>query len=114
MCATPLPATIYPDLEHENGTLDRWSDDKHKLRSSGDGYKRLQVHGASRRDCRGVVEHRHPCSEADGRAYEGFLGLPVLVVLAVMWVAGAALLGSCALVVYMVGSVLLLTVVGSL
>jgi hypothetical protein len=41
------------------------------------------------------------------RAYEGFLELPVWVVLATMWVAGATLLGSCALVVYMVGSVLL-------
>jgi hypothetical protein len=41
------------------------------------------------------------------RAYEGFLELPVWVVLATMWVAGATLLGSGALVVYMVGSVLL-------
>jgi hypothetical protein len=55
-----------------------------------------------------------PAPKLMARAYEGFLGLPVLVVLAVMWVAGAALLGSCALVVYMVGSVLLRTVVGSL
>ena len=48
------------------------------------------------------------------RAYEGFLGLPVWVVLAAMWVAGAMLLGSCALVVvYVVGSVLLRAVVGS-
>jgi hypothetical protein len=46
-------------------------------------------------------------------AYEGFLGLPVWVVLAAMWVAGAMLLGSCALVVYVVGSVLLRAVVGS-
>ena len=55
-----------------------------------------------------------PAPKLMARAYEGFLGLPVLVVLAVMWVAGAALLGSGALVVYMVGSVLLRTVVGSL
>ena len=48
------------------------------------------------------------------RAYERFLGLPVLVVLAVLWVAGAALLGSGALALYMVGSVLLRAVVGSL
>jgi type VI protein secretion system component VasF len=46
--------------------------------------------------------------------YEGFLELPVWFVVAVMWVAVAALLGSCALVVYMVGSVLLRAVVGSL
>jgi hypothetical protein len=55
-----------------------------------------------------------PAPKLMARAYEGFLGLPVLMVLAVMWVAGAALLGSGALVVYMVGSVLLRTVVGSL
>ena len=49
------------------------------------------------------------------RAYEeGLLGLPVWVVLAAMWVAGATLLGSGALVVYMVCSVLLRAVVGSL
>jgi hypothetical protein len=31
MCETPSPATIYSDLEHINATLDRCSDDKHKL-----------------------------------------------------------------------------------
>jgi hypothetical protein len=41
------------------------------------------------------------------RAYEGFLELPVWVVLATMWVAGATLLGLGGLVVYMVVSVLL-------
>jgi hypothetical protein len=46
------------------------------------------------------------------RAYEGFLEMPVLVILALMWVAGAALLGSCALALYVVGSVLLRAVVG--
>ena len=55
-----------------------------------------------------------PAPKQMARAYEGFLGLPVLVVLAVMWAAGAVLLGSCALAVYVVGSVLLRTVVGSL
>ena len=39
-------------------------------------------------------------------AYEGFLELPPAVVLLVLWVAGAVLLGSCALVLYMAGSVL--------
>jgi hypothetical protein len=48
------------------------------------------------------------------RAYEGFLEMPVLVILALMWVAGAALLGSCALALYVVGSVLLRAVVGYL
>jgi hypothetical protein len=41
------------------------------------------------------------------RAYERFLEMPVGVVLALLWLAGAALLGSCALVLYAVGSVLL-------
>ncbi len=45
-------------------------------------------------------------------AYERFLGMPVWVVLALMWAAGAALLGSCALVTYMVGSLVLQALVG--
>jgi hypothetical protein len=40
-------------------------------------------------------------------AYERFLEMPVDVVLVLPWLAGAALLGSCALVLYAVGSVLL-------
>jgi hypothetical protein len=47
-----------------------------------------------------------PMSAEIGRAYEWFLQLPMLIVLAVLWVAGAALLGSCVLVLYMAGSVL--------
>ncbi len=47
------------------------------------------------------------------RGYEGFLGLPVGVVLAATWVAGAALIGSCVLVMYMVGSLVLQALVGS-
>ncbi len=47
------------------------------------------------------------------RGYEGFLGLPVWVVLALMWVAGAALLGSCALVTYVVGSLVVQALVGA-
>ncbi len=41
------------------------------------------------------------------RAYERFLEMPVGVVLALLWLAGVALLGSCGLVPYAVGSVLL-------
>jgi hypothetical protein len=41
------------------------------------------------------------------RSYERFLEMPVQIVLAVMWVAGAALLGSCALTLYVLGSLLL-------
>ena len=40
--------------------------------------------------------------------------MPVGVVLALMWVAGAALLGSCALVLYIVGTVLVPWMVGAL
>jgi hypothetical protein len=55
----------------------------------------------------------HTPKQMVARAYEGFLGLPVLVSLAAMWVAGAALLGSCVLVLYMVGSLLVQGLVGS-
>jgi hypothetical protein len=42
------------------------------------------------------------------RSYEKrFLELPVAIVLAMMWVAGAALMGSCALTLYFLGSSLL-------
>ena len=37
-----------------------------------------------------------------GRAYEGFLELPVAFVLLVMWVAGVAMLGSVVLLAYVV------------
>ena len=47
-----------------------------------------------------------PVSAEIGRGYKWFLQLPVVIVLAVLWVAGAALLVSCALVLYMAGSVL--------
>ena len=49
--------------------------------------------------------------EGVGTAYEWFLELPQAVVL---WVAGVALLGSCALVLYMAGSVVLRSLAGSL
>jgi len=39
-----------------------------------------------------------------GVAYERFLQLPVPVVLAVLWLAGMALLTSCVLILYMVGT----------
>jgi hypothetical protein len=48
-----------------------------------------------------------PTSGRIAHAYERFLKMPVGVVLALVWLAGAAFLGSCALVVYAVGSVLL-------
>lgn len=44
--------------------------------------------------------------DALDRAYERFLELPVPVVLAVLWVAGAALEAACVVALYGVGSVL--------
>ena len=41
-----------------------------------------------------------------GRAYEGFLELPVTFVLLVLWVAGVAMLGSVVLLAYAVISTL--------
>jgi hypothetical protein len=52
--------------------------------------------------------------EGVASAYEGFLEWPPGVVLLVLWVAGVALLGSCALVLYMAGSVLVRSLAGSL
>ena len=52
--------------------------------------------------------------EGVASAYEGFLELPPVVVVLVMWVAGAVLLGSCALVLYWVGSVVVRSLAGSL
>jgi hypothetical protein len=54
-----------------------------------------------------------PTPKRLARAYERFLGMPVLVVLGVMWVTGAVLLGSCALALYIVGSLLVRAMVGS-
>jgi hypothetical protein len=42
-----------------------------------------------------------------GSAYERFLDTPVAIVLGVMWLAGAALMGSWALVLYLVVSALI-------
>ena len=52
--------------------------------------------------------------EGVASAYEGFLELPPVVVLMVMWVAGVALLSSCALALYMAGSVVVRSLAGYL
>ncbi len=49
-----------------------------------------------------------------GRTYERFLGLPPALVLAVLWMAGVALLGSIALVLYSTGWLLVQAVAGSI
>ena len=41
-----------------------------------------------------------------GIAYERFLGMPVPVVLSVMWLGGLALLGSCVLMLYALATLL--------
>ncbi len=51
---------------------------------------------------------------AVGRTYERFLELPPAFVLAVMWLAGAALLGSIALVLYSTAWALVRSVAGSI
>jgi len=52
--------------------------------------------------------------EGVASAYEGDLELPPAVVMLVLWVVGAAVLGSCALVLYMAGSVVVRSLAGSL
>jgi hypothetical protein len=51
---------------------------------------------------------------AVGRTYERFLELPPAFVLAVMWVAGAALLGSIALLLYSTAWALVRLAAGSI
>jgi hypothetical protein len=52
--------------------------------------------------------------EGVGTAYEGFLQLPPMVVELVLWVAGVALLGLCALGLYSVGWVLVGLLAGAI
>jgi hypothetical protein len=58
---------------------------------------------------------RHARSYSRGAlaAYERFLGWPVKVVLAVLWLGGLTLLGLCALVLYLAGSVLMRALAGA-
>jgi hypothetical protein len=48
-----------------------------------------------------------PLSVGIGRVYERFLEMPTVFVLGVTWLAGVALLGSCALVLYLAVSALI-------
>ena len=48
----------------------------------------------------------------EGRTYERFLGLPVAVVVAVLWLVGAVLAGMSVLVVYLGVLVLVQTLAG--
>jgi hypothetical protein len=49
----------------------------------------------------------------EGRTYELFLGLPAAVVVAVLWFVGAVLAGTCALVLYLGGVVLVQALAGA-
>ena len=59
----------------------------------------------------------HPVAETSGGflgiAYERFLGMPVPVVLSVMWLGGLALLGSCVLMLYALATLLASVVMGA-
>ena len=61
--------------------------------------------------------HPHPVAEASGgllgSIYEGFLGLPVPVVLTVLWLGGLTLLGSCVLALYALATLLAPVVTGA-
>ena len=86
-------------------------------------YKARAVHtsaSASSAQAEGIAEGKTagsssaaPTSRRTARSYEGFLGLPVWVVLGVVWLAGAALLGSCALALWVLGSLLVHAIAGS-
>ncbi len=74
---------------------------------------------ARRGQARGEAVPREPGASARlpialGRTYERFLGLPPAFVLAVLWLAGVALLGSIALVLYSTGWLLVPAVAGSI
>ena len=75
---------------------------------AGDGY---YAGGMSRRN------HSHPVAEASGGllgiTYEGFLGMPVPVVLTLLWFGGMALLGSCVLALYALAALLAQVVTGA-
>jgi hypothetical protein len=46
-------------------------------------------------------------SLAKDRAFERFSEMPVVIVLTLLWIAGAALMGTCALVLYLAVSTLI-------
>jgi hypothetical protein len=61
--------------------------------------------------------HCHPVAEASGGLldiiYEEFLGLPVPMVLTVLWLGGMALLGSCVLALYALAMLLAQVLTGA-
>ena len=84
------------------------------MESSGNAHpstleRARRSHGPSRiaQEARTLSGHAEQEEGPVVSSYERFLALPVAGVLAVMWLAGAALLGSCALTLYVIGSSLL-------
>ena len=85
------------------------------MESSGNDYPSIsertrRAHGPNRiaYEERALSGHVEQEGGSVVRSYERwFLELPRAIVLAVMWVAGTALLGSCALTLYLLGSSLL-------
>ena len=64
----------------------------------------LLASGGSRVTERTIIrKKREAFVERIVRTYERFLELPVAIVLVVLWLAGAVLLGTCALLLYLYG-----------
>jgi len=62
----------------------------------------LLSRGGSRATERSTIGNTSkPFVEAYKRAYDRFLELPAMVVLAVLWLAGTGLIGGCALALYL-------------
>ncbi len=85
-----------------------WQGRRHVLGPSG-----YYVPDSSREHWSIGGEYKQRKEEA-ADAYEGFFELPPAVVLLVLWTAGVALIGLCALVLYLVGRVLVGLIAGSI
>ena len=86
-----------------------WQGTRHVLGPSG-----YYVPDSSRARWTMGGKYRQRKEEEAATAYEGFFELPPAVVVLVLWVAGVALIGSCALVVYWVGRLLIGLIAGSI
>ena len=76
--------------------------------STSERVRRLHDPTRIARENRALSGHVEQEEKSAVRSYEKrFLGLPSQIVLAAMWVAGVALVGSCALALYLLGSLLL-------
>jgi len=74
------------------------------------------------RERRKTPDHKpagsHPRAAAEtssgllGNTYEGFLRMPVPMVLTALWLGGMVLLGPCALIIYALGTLLAQAVAG--